>query len=193
MQIEVSTKTGGRESINVDKYPNICPHCHKSITAQLQLGFTKDDSAEVIFRCPDESCRSVFVGYYNHQFANAGWMHVYLKTSLGSVRARDFSGNIQEVSRSFVDIYNQAIVAEGHELHHITGIGLRKALEFLIKDYLIKKKPEKREEIEKKFLSNCIKDYITNPNIKDMSEEQYGSGMTRPIIQKSGRTKTLET
>lgn len=39
-----------------------------------------------------------------------------------------------QVSPQFVEIYNQAKAAESFQLDQITGLGLRKALEFLIKD-----------------------------------------------------------
>ena len=36
----------------------------------------------------------------------------------------------------FLTIYNQSLSAEDNNLDQIAGIGYRKALEFLIKDYL---------------------------------------------------------
>jgi hypothetical protein len=176
IQIQAFAPSGGATNVHIDKDPNVCPHCHKSITAQRQQGFLKDKVVQVVYRCPDDSCRSIFIGYFNHQLVDKTWMYVYSKTSLGTIRARDFSENIQKVSISFVDIYNQAIVAEGHGLNHITGIGLRKALEFLINDYLVLRKPDQTEQIQKKMLGPCIKDHLDNPNIKDMAERAVWLG-----------------
>ena len=81
-----------------------------------------------------------------------------------------FSKGITEISPQFVTIYQQAESAENHSLSEICGLGYRKALEFLIKDYCIFLHPDNEEAIQKKFLSNCIKDYIDNPRIKALAE-----------------------
>ncbi|MCR8998008.1 DUF4145 domain-containing protein, partial [Brevibacillus laterosporus] len=61
--------------------------------------------------------------------------------------------------------------AEKRGLHLICGIGYRKALEFLIKDYGAYLNPDKTEEIQRTPLSNCIKQYIKNRRIKSMAEK----------------------
>ena len=53
----------------------------------------------------------------------------------------------------------------------ICGVGYRKALEFLIKDYLIKKIPRDEEIIKKKLLKDCIKDHIDSTKIKTIAEK----------------------
>lgn len=72
---------------------------------------------------------------------------------------------IKTVSPKFVEIYTQAITAEHYGLNEISGIALRKAIEFLIKDYLInyKKKPE--AEVKKLLLGKAI-NLIDNPKIQ---------------------------
>jgi hypothetical protein len=60
-------------------------------------------------------------------------------------------------------IYTQAHAAEALELTEICGVGYRKALEFLIKDYLITKKPEKSDDIRKMLLGGCIDSYVDDP------------------------------
>ena len=49
------------------------------------------------------------------------------------------------------------------------GIGLRKALEFLIKDYAIKQQPEKSEDIKKTPLGNVIKQYIDDTQVQRLA------------------------
>ncbi|NGT51777.1 DUF4145 domain-containing protein [Clostridium perfringens] len=49
-------------------------------------------------------------------------------------------------------------------------MGYRKALEFLIKDYLIHKNSEIKEEIEGKLLGKCINENVENPKIKKMAK-----------------------
>ncbi len=54
-------------------------------------------------------------------------------------------------------------------MDQICGTGYRKALEFLIKDYAIKKYPAHKKEIIKKFLGNVINDHIDDVRIKDVA------------------------
>ena len=81
-----------------------------------------------------------------------------------------FDKIIEEVSPSFCEIYNQAYAAEQMDLDQVCGVGYRKALEFLIKDYLISLNPDKEDKIKNKLLGNCIKDDVTDTNIKIVSE-----------------------
>ena len=82
--------------------------------------------------------------------------------------------SIQEISPTFSDVYNQALASEAFELSQLTGIGLRKALEFLIKDFAITRidededdeKKKKEEEIRAMFLGACINKYIDDRRLK---------------------------
>mgnify|MGYP004704466627 CR=1 FL=1 len=71
----------------------------------------------------------------------------------------------------FVQIYNQAAQTESLGLLEIAGPGYRKSLEILIKDYAIKKFPDKSGLIISPTytLSQCIKDYIDVERIKNPS------------------------
>ena len=85
-------------------------------------------------------------------------------------KGRSFTETISKISPSFCTIYNQSLSAEQDGLKEICGVGYRKAIEFLIKDYLISKSPDQTDSIKKKSLSNCIKDDIVNDNIKAMAK-----------------------
>jgi len=90
----------------------------------------------------------------------------------------EFSEYVSGVSKEFVEIYNQANQAETMGLLEISGIGYRKFLEFLIKDYLISKlktEPEK-EVIKKKPLGDCIKQNVDDPRIKKVAERAVWIG-----------------
>ena len=67
-------------------------------------------------------------------------------------------------------IYHQAEIAENSKLKELCGIGYRKALEFLIKDYAISKHPEAQEEIEKSSLSKCIDKFINDNKFKTLAK-----------------------
>lgn len=72
-----------------------------------------------------------------------------------------FSTHICTLSPNFVQIYHQAAKAEFFGLEEIAGPGYRKALEFLVKDYLISIElgdQAKKDEIAARGLHRCITD-----------------------------------
>lgn len=56
------------------------------------------------------------------------------------------------------------------ELQQLVGCGLRKALEFLVKDFAIKQNPEHEESIKSTLLGQCIRTHIDDPNTKACAE-----------------------
>lgn len=83
----------------------------------------------------------------------------------------DFPSRLKALSPKFVEIYHQSEKAENDGLTEICGMGYRKALEFLVKDFAIYTRPDKRSEIEspKLMLNQCISDYIDSEKIKTMA------------------------
>lgn len=63
-------------------------------------------------------------------------------------------------------------------LDQICGVGYRKALEFLIKDYLISKETDDqvKDNIKNKFLNNCIQENVQNDNIKNVAKRAVWLG-----------------
>lgn len=179
-----------RGAIRINGNPSKCPFCHKAITPNFHFGFENEfESLEVFVSCPDHDCQKTFIGYYR----SAGTYFFYDdKTSIGEIIKREFSDTIKEISDSFVLIYNQSFAAEQQNLTEICGVGYRKALEFLIKDFAIKNAPEKKDEIEKKPLGKCIADYIDDNRIKSVSKRAVwlGNDETHYIRKWEGKNLT---
>ncbi|KRL97461.1 hypothetical protein FD50_GL001442 [Liquorilactobacillus satsumensis DSM 16230 = JCM 12392] len=79
----------------------------------------------------------------------------------------DLPKNLNNTFPGFKKIYDQSLQAESMGLDEIAGVGYRKAIEFLLKEFVISKNPEKRSEIESKFLGNVI-----NENLDDLPRIQ---------------------
>lgn len=77
---------------------------------------------------------------------------------------------IEKISPKFVKIYTQALQAEKLNLDELAGMGLRKAIEFLIKDYAIKMHPEKEQEIKNLFLGKVISEFIEDNTLKELAD-----------------------
>lgn len=61
---------------------------------------------------------------------------------------------------TFIDIYRQARVAELENLDQIAGMGYRKALEFLIKEYAVHLYEQDQNDIQKRPLMQVIENYF---------------------------------
>jgi hypothetical protein len=172
MTIEITTNTGKRY---LNGIPNECPYCHKSITPNVLYGYNYNTSLEAVLVCPDGSCRHLFIGYYLIPVGSTVGQFLN-RISQGTVVGRIFSTKVSEISPMFVSIYNQAYAAEQQNLLEICGVGYRKALEFLIKEYTIMMNPSDKENIEKKFLGKVIEDYVSDFRLKTVSKRAVWLG-----------------
>ena len=103
-----------------------------------------------------------------------------------------FTKEINALSPDFVEIYNQAFIAEQQGLNRICGVGYRKALEFLVKDYAISKFPEQKELIENmNSIANVINKYIDFPQAKTVLERAVWLGNDQTHYKQKHTTKDL--
>ena len=94
-----------------------------------------------------------------------------------SLSKQTFSDIIDNVSSSFGIIYNEAFTAEQMNLMEICGVGYRKALEFLIKDYTIQSKDGQTVDVIKKMpLAKCIDEYVDDAKIKAVAKRAVWLG-----------------
>ena len=80
-----------------------------------------------------------------------------------------FDEKINALSPQFVKIYNQALAAESSGLDEIAGLGYRKSMEFLVKDFCIHQSPDDEEKIKNLPLSRCITNYVDSKEIKTLA------------------------
>lgn len=153
-----------------DKIPEICPHCQSSISVKHIISkHIKIESIfylQVVYSCPNQKCKEIIVATYEY---NSGQYYLQ-KIEPQKFVVSNFQKEISDLSPQFVKIYNEAYNAETFGLLEICGPGYRKALEFLIKDYLIENNPDNENDIKTKMLSPCINTYISDVNIKFCAE-----------------------
>lgn len=149
-------------SLSLD-IPDFCIHCHKSVgfssvstTSILDLS---DFSAfAVTFLCP--SCNKFSVTEYNNAASPGSSNYQITNYSYTQTANVNLPNNIEKVSEEFVNIFKQAATAEAYGLKDICGVAYRKAAEFLIKDYVIRKFPENEDDIKNQFLGKIISDKL---------------------------------
>lgn len=165
----------GTEIVQYDHAPDICPQCHHALNPKLLIATLSGKSnemntlLEIAYKCTQRSCQSMFIGQYTRR-AHQGGKKVgdfkYIKSVPVKNKAPDIFPEVEEISPSFKTIFTQASTAESYGLNEISGVGYRKALEFLIKDYCIHQKPDKTDEIKSSFLGVVIDTYVDDANLK---------------------------
>ena len=173
--------TANSNNYSCDREPDTCPICHKHVHAAMKLAHTVgqlgrltcEGALEALYLCPSTSCGSYFIAYYRETSgANGGRSSHFRLTGTGPrtmMRPTIFDG-IKSMSPDFDEIYAQATEAGSRQLDQVAGIGFRKALEFLVKDYCISQHPNDAEKIKATPLASCIEKYVSDQNIKDCAK-----------------------
>lgn len=155
-----------RDMDSLVEIPNTCPHCGNTmvpeITNKSNPAITNIDGLVFSLLCQCLYCHEFFALTYkliNERILS--YDHDTYKSQLipytYSINVKyDFPDEIEKFSPMFKEIYQQAQKAEVYQLNHIAGIGYRKSIEFLVKDYLINLKKVDYDEIAKKNLSQAI-------------------------------------
>lgn len=167
--------------IQYEKNPNICPVCRHAVAPKVIGSSISGDFAsidtfiDIAFQCVQGQCLRMFIGRYNRRESQTT-----IGKPIGSFRlievvpltykAPHIAQEIVDISPSFETIFKQAAAAESYNLNEIAGVGYRKALEFLIKDYCIQKNPASGDSIKTTFLGKVIKDNVDDPNVKMCAE-----------------------
>jgi hypothetical protein len=174
-------KSGDRVKAYIDKYPHLCPRCNEKVSPNLKhasLSFNGD--LELLFCCPSHDCYQQFISLYSCTGSKGvhGFYHYeFVKSAPINFRKRSFSKEIEDVSKLFSVIYNQAYETESLGFDQIAGIGYRKALEFLIKDYCTTSMNEgEKSAILHKNLTKVIKDDLKDPKIISYCEKAVWLG-----------------
>ena len=183
--------TTNKGQIELFGHPNTCPFCFRSITPHIVSGHNELNKLGVFMWCPDISCKQSFIGYYEYIPVRGRWEYSGEYTK-GNISTKKFSDSIVSISPTFTTIFNQAYFAEQNGLSEICGVGYRKALEFLIKDYAILKKPDEKEKIEKKLLGQCIDQFITDGRVKSVAKRAAWLGNDETHYVRKWEGKNLE-
>lgn len=143
-----------------------CPRCNMFIEPIFLCDATNKDSGCLSLECP--SCHKIFMIEYSAQLLIQQGMAIENIFPI-AFEEKVFEDEILFLSPDFVKIYNQALEAESYNLDAIAGPGYRKALEFLIKDYIISLNIAKEEIVKNTLLGTCINNWIKNEEIQDMA------------------------
>lgn len=191
-------------NIIVTKLPDVCPCCKKGIVPLYKFGFIHDNQyptistvkVQAVFQCPLRECHRIFIADYiqtnenNHLTRDKNFN---LKQLLPFwFQKRRFPESIEKLSTSFCSIFNEAAHAEALKLLNVAGPGYRKALEYLVKDYLISNEPEKANSIKIDRLQNLIQNKIKDENLKACAERATWLGNDETHYLRKWEDKDLQ-
>lgn len=159
-------------TILLDAVPDICPRCHKSLAPKIGQTYVHQAQkwAQVVFQCTSNQCAELFIGDYIYSHTPMYPLYKLKGVAPKNASKHPFPSSVSDMSPAFIDIFNQASAAESQQLSQLVGIGLRKALEFLIKDFAMHQNPGEAEKIKGMMLGPCITAYIADPNVKDCAK-----------------------
>ncbi len=159
-----------------------CPSCHFAIVPEALSAFYVPAKSQdygsyrlnLLSLCPH--CRKIFMTEYEGCVPDSRYRFNSPRFSVPFVpHTSAFSDAIKALSPNFCETYSQSETAESHQLFQICGIGYRKALEYLVKDYLCHKFPECSDDIRSEFLGASIK-RIEDSRIKTLAERSTWIG-----------------
>lgn len=160
----------GGNSVEIDRRPNTCPHCGRSIRANElaahRYAVANEGRMDLVFTCPDERCNRAFVANYSWD----GFDFITQKIIPAYLSRSKYPDAIEKTYPEFVKIYDEAWRSEQQGYLKICGMGYRKALEFLIKDHLIKTNPKDAENIKAAMLGPCIKRWLAGTKTEIVAE-----------------------
>ena len=167
----------GMVSIEIE-FPRKCPICSVAYSNEPINSYCIESSRYggnvstlySVYFCPHcDECFLVQYRVYDHSYKlnkASSMTNVYPTPNL----VQKFSKEIEELSPSFVKIYHQSEKAEASGLDEICGMGFRKSLEFLVKDFAIFLNPAEESAIGSAFLASCIDHYVDSKKIKALAK-----------------------
>lgn len=161
--------------------PNDCPICHEKVDIQQprQKNIT-NGKCEVLFLCPNKSCKCFFLAYYKLKDGSVDTEFERFEPT--TIKSEPFPESVHKISPNFVSIYAEAQKANTIGLSQIAGPGYRKAVEFLIKDYakhLVVGEPDKDKkfrDIEESFAGNVVEKFIKEPRVQALAKRALWLG-----------------
>lgn len=151
-----------------------CPICHKVIDPRIANYFEMEDLYDdydiqnqflYLVTCYCKHCKNYFHAQFIENGNSINLTNIYPQHP----EIEKISDKVVSLSPNFYKCYVQSKEAEACNLNLIAGIGYRKALEFLIKDYCISMNPNDEELICSLPLKKVIDRYIEQHKIKALA------------------------
>lgn len=146
--------------------PETCPGCHaRTSPCRTDKTYLVTNNGITLwlveFKC---NCGQHFVSLYIHNSENPdNFIYEPIYTYPEQItNIPDAAKDLEIISPDFVKIYSQAMAAKNEGLDSVVGPALRKAIEFLVKDYLFMTGKLTEDQLQTTPLRTCIKDHLND-------------------------------
>jgi len=146
MSISVELASGaGRARVTIDRFPDVCPQCHLAgkqtrypgppVEAR---GKSIEPSLWIPLICPIDQCARPYYAVYERPSPLSAYApdYEYRYSTPFKPQQQHRDEVLERISTKFYSILDQALAAEQYNLNLIAGMGYRKALEYLVKDFV---------------------------------------------------------
>jgi len=168
----ITATSNGRDSqVTVIGAPDACPICHHKVVPMVMKatmdGLVTRDRLQVAYLCPNRECGRMFIGIFNTPGGHQQGIFFFEQVLPATPIVAQFSKEIRDLSPRFVDVHDDAEAAAAYGLKELEGMGLRKALEFLVKDFAMRGRDEAAiEMIRPMALAQVIENYCDDAKLK---------------------------
>jgi hypothetical protein len=178
VKIRVRNAGGREDEAFLRGLPNACIVCG-SLLNPYDVAFTpsrermKSRFDLVIYlplHCTDDRCGRLNICQYvfGREPGNKVFYDLSRHMLAGDLQPHaEIPEHVRSLSLRFNEVYSQALAADSFRLQELTGVGLRKALEILVKDYAISRQPEERVRIETQPLGQCIQEFFDHEYLRE--------------------------
>ena len=178
----IKCKADGAYDLNVT-LPSICPRCGRDLSAiplsSNHVGnFNYEETYAVVIQCL--LCKKSI--YLDVKRSSASPMIGIILNSYPGNQIFDLPSGIEVLYPDFAKMYCEAASAEARNFSGICGMGFRKALEILVKQYAVKAFPADADTIYKEFLSQTIS-RIQNAKIQTLARAATWLGNDQTHLQ----------
>jgi hypothetical protein len=181
-RIKAFTDENGRaveRTVDVIGLPDHCPICHRfgtqeQVAARLD-GLLQLDRLQVVYKCPNTNCVRLFIATFRlgERPGGAGGPYFFEKCLPAEPEPVKFPSEIANLSPRFIEIYAAAMTAAANGLTDLEGMGIRKALEFLIKDYAIAGHADEADKIRKMDAADVVNKYSGDEGLKAAAKRAF--------------------
>ena len=173
------TSTTSSDEFDIDEF---CPHCGQPGSQIVFSSMTYDsfnnleNTVAFFVQCPRTKCKKFHIQAFpfkKNSLASSSIVEIGEKIPY-TYKVKHVN-NLPEIVNNtfpaFKTIYEQSLEAEAQGLDQISGVGYRKSIEFLIKEYVIHQNPDSLEDVKAKFLGKVINENLTEfPRIQALSK-----------------------
>lgn len=158
---------------------DICPHCCIGIDMArarqqdfLDIASENQPAFNVIsvYQCPYCHRGFVVIHHLERKSIEMSEKFFYIEASQSvypiATPNLTIDHEIHKISPRFYETYNQCLMAKASGLNELYGMGYRKALEYLVKDFAISENSKEKKKIESMSLHSCIETYFKNSDAK---------------------------